>query len=180
MHAGLTRSYKPYAPGGTAGRSLPLVVMLHGRAQDADDAAAGTAMNEQARAQGFLVLYPAQPNDAKPARLWNGFKLDRQQLDGGEPAMVTAMTRAVTQKHGVDARRASIAAMPIRRRADHRLSWRSRPDGSSAPWRAGDRGGAGQRRRGPSTIHIAPGCRAASGAGRVGLRAPEHPLHPPG
>jgi poly(hydroxyalkanoate) depolymerase family esterase len=110
-HAGLTRSYKLYAPGGAAGRSLPLVVMLHGCAQDPDDFAAGTAMNEQARAQGFLVLYPAQSNDANPARCWNWFKLDHQQRDGGEPAMIAAMTRAVMQEQGVDPRRVYIAGL---------------------------------------------------------------------
>ena len=55
------RQYKLYVPPHAGGQPLPLVVMLHGCTQDADDFAAGTAMNEAAREQGFYVLYPVQP-----------------------------------------------------------------------------------------------------------------------
>ncbi|MDO8251671.1 MAG: PHB depolymerase family esterase, partial [Rhodoferax sp.] len=47
-HASLTRRFKLYIPPGHVGRSLPLVVMLHGCTQDPDDFAAGTAMNQRA------------------------------------------------------------------------------------------------------------------------------------
>ena len=53
--ARLTRAYKLYVPPGATGRALPLVVMLHGCTQDPDDFAAGTAMNERAREQGFYA-----------------------------------------------------------------------------------------------------------------------------
>ena len=67
-HAALTRRFKLYQPPGLAGKALPLVVMLHGCTQDPDDFAAGTAMNERAREQGFFVLYPQQATDANQSR----------------------------------------------------------------------------------------------------------------
>ena len=109
--ARLTRAYKLYVPPGATGRALPLVVMLHGCTQDPDDFAAGTAMNERAREQGFFVLYPAQSQDANPSRCWNWFKHSHQQRGRGEPAVLADMTRAVMQQHGIDPRRVYIAGL---------------------------------------------------------------------
>jgi poly(hydroxyalkanoate) depolymerase family esterase len=109
--AGLTRRYKLYVPPGTTGRALPLVVMLHGCTQDPDDFAAGTGMNERAREQGFAVLYPAQAAEANPQRCWNWFKHNHQRRGHGEPALIAGMTRAVMQRHGIDARRVFIAGL---------------------------------------------------------------------
>jgi poly(hydroxyalkanoate) depolymerase family esterase len=110
-HCGLTHGYKLYAPPHPVARKVPLVVMLHGCSQDPDDFAAGTAMNERAREQGFFVLYPAQSPDANPARCWNWFNDNHQQRDGGEPGMIAAMTLAVVRRSGIDARRVYIAGM---------------------------------------------------------------------
>jgi poly(hydroxyalkanoate) depolymerase family esterase len=109
--AGLTREYKLYVPPGAQGRSLPLVVMLHGCTQNPDDFAAGTAMNERAREQGFLVLYPAQAADANPQRCWNWFKHNHQRRGSGEPAVIAGMTREVIKRHGIDANRVYIAGL---------------------------------------------------------------------
>ena len=110
-HAGLTRTYKLYTPPGAAGRPLPLVVMLHGCTQSPDDFAAGTAMNEHAREQGFFVLYPAQSQDANPSRCWNWFKHNHQRRGSGEPAVLAGMTQAVMRQHGIDPRRVYIAGL---------------------------------------------------------------------
>ena len=109
--AGLTRAYKLYTPPGAAGRALPLVVMLHGCTQGPDDFAAGTAMNQHAREQGFFVLYPAQSQDANPSRCWNWFKHNHQRRGSGEPAVLAGMTQAVMQQHGIDPQRVYIAGL---------------------------------------------------------------------
>jgi poly(hydroxyalkanoate) depolymerase family esterase len=110
-HASLTRRYKLYIPPGHVGRSLPLVVMLHGCTQDPDDFAAGTGMNQRAREQGFFVLYPEQSQNANPSRCWNWFKHNHQQRGSGEPALLASMTEAVIKQHGIDARRVFIAGL---------------------------------------------------------------------
>ena len=110
-HAALSRDYKLYAPPGAAGRSLPLVVMLHGCTQDPDDFAAGTAMNELAAAQGFFVLYPAQAQSANPQRCWNWFKPNHQRRGSGEPALLASLTQAVIAQHGIDPARVYIAGL---------------------------------------------------------------------
>jgi poly(hydroxyalkanoate) depolymerase family esterase len=105
------RNYKLYIPPQAGGPSLPLLVMLHGCTQNPDDFAAGTAMNELARAQGFYVLYPAQSQQANPQRCWNWFKHNHQERDRGEPALLAGMTRQVMAQHGIDPTRVYVAGL---------------------------------------------------------------------
>ena len=111
QHAGLTRDYKLYVPAGAATRPLPLVVMLHGCTQDPDDFAIGTGMNELAREQGFLVLYPAQSQNANPSRCWNWFKHNHQGRHGGEAALIASLAQAIVQERDADAGRVYIAGL---------------------------------------------------------------------
>ena len=110
-HAALHRDYKLYIPPGHAGRRLPLVVMLHGCTQNPDDFAAGTGMNEHARAQGFFVLYPAQAQDANPSRCWNWFKHTHQRHGHGEPALLADLARTIVQQYGLDERQVFLAGL---------------------------------------------------------------------
>ncbi len=110
-HASLTRHYKLFVPPGATGRSLPLVVMLHGCTQSPDDFAAGTGMNALAREQGFYVLYPAQAQDANPSRCWNWFKHNHQTRERGEAAVIATMTHAVIEARGIDRTRVYIAGL---------------------------------------------------------------------
>ncbi len=107
-----TRSYKLYVPDRTdIDQSTPLIVMLHGCTQDADDFAAGTRMNALAEAKGFLVLYPEQSPRANPSRCWNWFRTGDQLRDGGEPSIIADITREVAATYDVDTGRIHVAGM---------------------------------------------------------------------
>jgi poly(hydroxyalkanoate) depolymerase family esterase len=104
------RDYKLFEPA-RDGRTLPLVVMLHGCTQDADDFARGTRMNALARAQGFLVLYPSQSQRTNAQRCWNWFKHNHQARGKGEPAILAGMVRDVIATHDVDPARVYVAGL---------------------------------------------------------------------
>ena len=110
-HAGLTRRYKLYVPPGPLDQPRPLVVMLHGCTQNPDDFAAGTAMNERARAQGFFVLYPEQSKEANAHLCWNWFKHNHQQRGRGEPALIADLTQRIVSLHGIDTQRVFIVGL---------------------------------------------------------------------
>ena len=103
--------YKLFVPPEAAGRSLPLVVMLHGCTQNPDDFAAGTGMNALACEQGFFVLYPEQSRKANPQGCWSWFKHNHQRRGSGEPEAIASMTRAVMKQHGIDPRRVYVAGL---------------------------------------------------------------------
>jgi poly(hydroxyalkanoate) depolymerase family esterase len=106
-----SRTYKTYLPAGYSGQALPLVVMLHGCKQTPDDFAAGTRMNELADELGFLVVYPAQAWAANLSRCWNWFRAGDQQRDDGEPSLIAGITRQVTGRYHVNARRVYVAGL---------------------------------------------------------------------
>ena len=106
-----TRSFKLFTPAGFEGRPLPLVVMLHGCTQDPDDFAAGTGINELARADGFFVLYPAQAARSNAHKCWNWFSPADQQRGAGAPALLAGMVRHVLQTHPIDPDRVYVAGL---------------------------------------------------------------------
>jgi poly(hydroxyalkanoate) depolymerase family esterase len=106
------RRYRLFVPPPAADGSLrPLLVMLHGCKQHADDFAAGTQMNELALEHGLYVLYPEQPRSANMLRCWNWFKRRHQQRDSGEPALLADLTRATLHEHDIDATRVYVAGL---------------------------------------------------------------------
>ena len=113
-HRGRTLNYRLYVPPTAAGPApapRPLVVMLHGCTQDAQDFATGTRMNALAREAGVLVLYPEQPQQANAHRCWNWFKAQHQRRDRGEPDLLAALTRKIAAEHAVDASRIYVAGL---------------------------------------------------------------------
>jgi len=103
--------FVPVSAAGEPGVRPPLVVMLHGCTQHAADFAAGTRMNEHARACGAMVLYPEQPQRANGQKCWNWFKSQHQQRGRGEPALLAALTRHITQQQHADPRRVYVAGL---------------------------------------------------------------------
>ena len=109
-----TRAYKLYIPARTvqqAGRPMPLVVMLHGCTQSADDFAAGTQMNRLADEQGVLVVYSEQASGANPSRCWNWFRGEDQQRGSGEPSLLAGIVQAVGDEVMVDPKRVFVAGL---------------------------------------------------------------------
>jgi len=106
-----SRAYKLYLPELATSEPMPLIVMLHGCTQSADDFAAGTQMNRLADAHGFLVVYPEQAAQANASKCWNWFKPQDQARGAGEPAMIASIVREVAQKYHADPGRIFVAGL---------------------------------------------------------------------
>lgn len=83
-------------------RRLPLLVMLHGCTQSAEDFAAGTRLAELAEREGLLLAFPEQRPGAHPQRCWNWYDPAHQRRGTGEPALIAGIARQVRSDYAVD------------------------------------------------------------------------------
>ncbi|MGZ3618637.1 MAG: extracellular catalytic domain type 1 short-chain-length polyhydroxyalkanoate depolymerase, partial [Ktedonobacteraceae bacterium] len=77
------------------GTEVPLLVMLHGCTQTAEDFATGTRMNQLADQYGFIVVYPQQTRKANQTLCWNWFRSAHQFRNRGEPAMIAHIVQTI-------------------------------------------------------------------------------------
>ncbi|MGD0523947.1 MAG: PHB depolymerase family esterase, partial [Polyangiaceae bacterium] len=104
------RAYMLYVPASyAAGTAVPLVVMLHGCTQTMADFAAGTQMNPQADAAGFLVAYPDEPTSANSEQCFNWFLPADQARGAGEPQLLAGIAGDVAASFTVDPSRVFVA-----------------------------------------------------------------------
>lgn len=106
-----TRAYKLYIPSIRDAGPRPLIVMLHGCTQSADDFAAGTRMNFVAEARGCFVVYPEQSQAANASKCWNWFRPGDQARGRGEPSMIAGITHEIVETHDIDRARIYVAGL---------------------------------------------------------------------
>ena len=100
-YQGQTRKFLLYLPQGSS-EGIPLIVMLHGYADDADAFAQKTAMHETAREYGYAVVYPQgiqDPGDKTSGAGWNSGLKSTGNDDTG---FLVALVRYLQENDGVD------------------------------------------------------------------------------
>jgi poly(hydroxyalkanoate) depolymerase family esterase len=102
-------SYALYMPPKAGSEPMPLVVMLHGCKQNADEFAQGTRINLLADRYGFAVLFPEQSKHDHAHRCWRWY--DDAGSGGGEATSVVSLVNAVVEQHDLDAERVYVAGM---------------------------------------------------------------------
>ncbi len=105
------RRYRLYRPPGLAfGERLPLLVMLHGCAQDAKGFATSTRMNRIAARERFLVLYPEQDRLANAQGCWNWFDTQSGRAQG-EAALIMRAIDQVCLLYPADRQRVALVGL---------------------------------------------------------------------
>ena len=103
--------YRLYVPADHERRELALVIMLHGCAQNPEDFAVGTRMNDLAEEFGLIVAYPHQPRRANPNGCWNWFDRRHQNRGSGEPAKLAGLAQALAKEFDVRRERVFAAGL---------------------------------------------------------------------
>lgn len=105
------REYLVYVPRGhSRWRRAPLVVLLHGCRQTADEVAGATRIAGLADELGCVVLLPRQNPRANPWGCWNWF--DNATTRGwGETAIVAAQIRAVRRRYNIHRKKMYVAGL---------------------------------------------------------------------
>lgn len=105
------RNYRLYVPAHAHDApAMPLVVMIHGCKESAEEFAGGTRMNAIADREGFAVLYPDQANFANIRRCWNWFE-SHTAAGLGECAIILEMVRAAHKHATLNSERVYVAGM---------------------------------------------------------------------
>jgi poly(hydroxyalkanoate) depolymerase family esterase len=91
--------------------SPPLVVVLHGSAQSAEDYDNGTGWSTLAEQLGIVLLFPKQRSANNAARGFNWYERDDTQRGIGEPVSIRDLIEQVAKQHSIDRGRIFITGM---------------------------------------------------------------------
>jgi poly(hydroxyalkanoate) depolymerase family esterase len=105
-HAG--RDVRIYAPDGDV-TGKPLVVVLHGCTQTADDVADASRMDAVADEKGFVAVYPEQATGLN--RCWEWWDVANQKRDSGEPKSIADGVMEIVDARGLDRERVYVAGI---------------------------------------------------------------------
>lgn len=105
------RRYRLHLPPHAHGAApLPLVIMIHGCRETAEEFEQGTRMSALADREGFAVLYPDQANFANIRRCWNWFE-PNTAAGNGECAILLAMIYEAARHAKLSRSRVYVAGM---------------------------------------------------------------------
>ena len=105
------RDYRLFLPSPRTGGPVAVLVMLHGCTQNPEDFARGTRMCAVAERHDLAVVWPQQGPAHNPQSCWNWFRPEDQRREGGEPAIIAAITREVLGELGLPEGRAAVAGL---------------------------------------------------------------------
>lgn len=103
------RSFLLYVPT-TKAKKMPIVVMLHGCLQNAQQFAEGTGLNDAAETMGVIAIYPEQTNANNIMSCWNWFKPENLARDG-ELSIIADMAKAITKEFSADSSKVFVAGL---------------------------------------------------------------------
>jgi len=110
LSSGMTYDY--YVPDSYRhNEQTPLLVVLHGGHQSAEDIASITQMNQLAEEHGFIVLYPQQSTDLNPSGYWNWFLEENQQRAGQELDYIIQMVQEIQETYTIDENQQYLAGL---------------------------------------------------------------------
>jgi poly(hydroxyalkanoate) depolymerase family esterase len=91
--------------------NMPLVVVMHGCAQNAQDFADHSGWPQLADEMKFVLVFPQQPIANNPARCFHWYRSEDSTRDSGEALSVKQMVDQVKQDHGVDPARVYVTGL---------------------------------------------------------------------
>ena len=163
------RRYRLFLPSNLDARSpAPLLVLLHGCTQDAEDFARGTRFDALADSAGVVLAYPEQTAAHHPQKCWSWY-----DPASPEPAIVAAITRDVMAQQPIDPARVYVAgisaggAMALNTAAAHPTLYAAVGVHSAVPYGAASNVGEALAvmRAGPADDPLADAARAVLDAG---------------
>ena len=92
-------------------RNGPLVVVLHGSTQSAEEYDRGSGWSALADQCGIALLYPGQRKTNNPLSSFNWFKSGDTRRDGGEPLSIRHMIKQVVDDYAIDPSRVFITGL---------------------------------------------------------------------